>query len=103
MKTQTMVEVERPTRLAPRWHVILLDDDDHSYGYVIAMLEELFAMPVEKAFKCAREVDSTGRVILLTTSREHAELKQEQVHAYGPDPSIKKCKGSMSAVLEPAP
>ena len=67
------------------------------------MLEEIFAMPVEKAFKCAREVDSTGRVILLTTSRVHAELKQEQVHAYGPDPSISKCKGSMSAVIEPAP
>jgi len=102
VKTQTLVEVERNVRIAPRWNVILLDDDDHSYEYVILMLQGLFAMPVEKAFLCAREVDSEGRVIVLTTSKEHGELKQEQIHAFGPDPSIRKCKGSMSAILEPA-
>lgn len=102
MKTETLVEIERTTRAAPRWNVILLDDDDHSYGYVIAMLTRLFAMEVQKAFQCACEVDRTGRVILLTTTREHAELKQEQIHGFGPDPTIRKCRGSMSAVVEPA-
>jgi ATP-dependent Clp protease adaptor protein ClpS len=41
-------------------------------------------------------------VIVLTTSKEHAEIKQEQIHAFGPDPRIARCKGSMSAVIEPA-
>ena len=62
----------------------------------------LFGYPREKGFQMAKEVDSTGRVILLTTTKEHAELKQEQVHAFGPDPLLTRCQGSMTAIIEPA-
>ena len=86
----------------PPYHVILINDDDHSYEYVIVMLKELFAHPIEKGFKLAQMVDETGRAIVLTTTLEHAELKQDQIHAYGPDPNIPRCQGSMTAVLEPA-
>lgn len=86
----------------PPYHVILLNDDDHSYEYVILMLRDLFGHPVETGFEMAKEVDSQGRAIVLTTTREHAELKVDQIHAYGPDPNIERCKGSMSAVAEPA-
>ena len=51
----------------------------------------------------AKEVDTTGRVIVMTTTMEHAELKRDQIHAFGPDPLLKRCKGSMSAMIEPAP
>jgi ATP-dependent Clp protease adaptor protein ClpS len=57
---------------------------------------------VEKGYKMAEEVDTKGRVIVLTTTMEHAELKVDQIHAYGPDKSIPRCAGSMSAVMEPA-
>ena len=90
------------TRPAPLWHVILLDDDDHTYDYVIEMLRELFGHSVEQAFKMAREVDTSGRVVVDTTSMERAELKRDQVHAYGRDWRIEQCAGSMSAVIEPA-
>jgi len=96
------VEVESTTAIAPRWHVVLLNDDDHTYEYVIAMLVALFAKTPERAFQHACEVDASGRTILDTTSRERAELKVEQIHAYGPDPRIPRCKGSMSAEMEPA-
>ena len=92
---------ETHTRLAPRWRVILLDDDDHTYDYVIGMLMELFGHPVETAYEMACEVDATGSVIVDTTSRERAELKRDQVHGYGADPLIPRCKGSMSARIEP--
>ena len=95
-------ESEQRTRRQPPYHVILLNDDDHSYDYVIRMLKQLFGHPVEKGFKLAEEVDKSGRVIVLTTSREHAELKQDQIHAFGADPLIPRCKGSMTAVIEPA-
>jgi len=96
------VESETRLRYQPPYHVILLNDDDHSYMYVMVMLKELFAHPLELGFKMAEEVDATGRVIVLTTTMEHAELKQEQIHAYGPDPTIERCAGSMSATIEPA-
>lgn len=90
-------------RIQPRYHVILLNDDDHTYRYVIEMMLIVFGHPPEKGFLIAKEVDKAGRAICLTTSFEHAEFKQEQVHAYGADPYFgPKCKGSMTAVLEPA-
>lgn len=95
-------EVDPEVRLAPRWHVVLLNDDDHSYDYVIEMLQEIFAHDLQTAFAMAVEVDTTGRVIVDTTSKERAELKQEQVHAFGPDWRIPRCQGSMTAVIEPA-
>ena len=98
----TEVDTEQQVRYQPPYHVILMNDDDHSFAYVIVMLKELFGHPVEKGFKMAEQVDNEGRSIVLTTTREHAELKQEQIHAYGPDPTIQRCAGSMTAVIEPA-
>ncbi len=92
---------ETRTRRQPPYHVILLNDDDHSYQYVILMLLELFGHPVEKGMQLAKEVDETGRAIVLTTTLEHAELKRDQIHAYGKDKSVAKCKGSMWATIEP--
>ncbi|HBJ38717.1 MAG TPA: Clp protease ClpS [Planctomycetaceae bacterium] len=85
----------------PRYNVILWDDPDHSYEYVIVMVKELFRKPIETGFQVAKEVDTTGRAILLTTTREHAELKRDQIHAFGKDQYIERCKGSMSATIEP--
>ena len=38
---------------------------------------------------------ATGRAVVCTTSLERAELKRDQIHAYGPDKSIERCAGSM--------
>ncbi|MFP6611779.1 MAG: ATP-dependent Clp protease adaptor ClpS [Pirellulales bacterium] len=90
----------RPQR-QPRYHVILWNDDDHTYEYVVKMLRELFGHQMEHGFQLAEEVDGRGRAIILTTTKEHAELKCEQIHAYGRDPVIKACSGSMSSTIEP--
>jgi ATP-dependent Clp protease adaptor protein ClpS len=100
--TETKEKVDTRSKTIPPYNVILLDDDDHTYEYVIEMLRAVFGMSQEKAYLHACEVDSSKRTILLTTTKEHAELKAEQVHAYGPDPRIPRCKGSMTAVIEPA-
>ena len=86
----------------PPYHVILYDDDDHTYEYVIEMLQAIFGHPVERGFQLAKEVDENGRVICATVHKELAELRQEQIQSYGPDPRLPKCKGSMSASIEPA-
>ena len=91
---------KKPKR-QPRYHVLLWDDDDHSYAYVMVMLQKLFGYPVEKGYELAKEVDSRGRVIVLTTTLEHAELKRDQIHAFGKDDLIAGCAGSMSATIEP--
>jgi ATP-dependent Clp protease adaptor protein ClpS len=86
----------------PPYNVVLLNDDDHSYDYVVLMLNTVFGHPPEKGFELALEVDKTGRVVVATENLEVAELKRDQIHGFGPDPLIPRCKGSMSAVVEPA-
>jgi ATP-dependent Clp protease adaptor protein ClpS len=106
METVTLPKTEKATqpkqKRQPPYHVILLNDDDHTYDYVIRMLGALFGHPREKAYLLAKEVDTKGRAIVDTTTKERAELKRDQIHAFGPDPLLPRSKGSMSAIIEPA-
>ena len=86
----------------PLYNVVLLDDDEHSYEYVIEMLQKLFAMSGEQGFQHAREVDTTGRTVVMTCELPEAEFGKDQIHAYGADPRMPQSKGSMSAIVEPA-
>lgn len=88
-------------RRQPRYQVVLWDDNDHSYDYVIEMMRKLFGHPLEKGFQIAKEVDTRGRAVCLTTTKEHAELKRDQIHAFGRDHLIARCAGSMTATIEP--
>ena len=91
----------RPVHI-PRYHVVLLDDDVHTYAYVIEMLMHLFGHSRERAFQMAVTVDTSGRVIVDTTTKERAELKRDQIGAYGPDHRMRNSHGSMAALVESA-
>jgi ATP-dependent Clp protease adaptor protein ClpS len=82
------------------WNVVLLDDNEHSYDYVIEMLCRLFWKTVEEAYDHAVEVDSSGRTIVMTCEEDPALFAKRQIEAYGADPRMSESKGSMSAVLE---
>jgi ATP-dependent Clp protease adaptor protein ClpS len=99
--SETDTDVDEATALIPMYHVILLDDDDHSYEYVIEMLMVIFGHTEAKAYGMACEVDKAKRVVVETTYKERAEMRRDQIHAYGADWRIPHCKGSMSAVIEP--
>jgi ATP-dependent Clp protease adaptor protein ClpS len=88
--------------LTPQFHVVLLDDDDHTYDYVIEMLMRLFLKSESEAYNNAVEVDATGRTIVITCELEQAEFARDQIHGYGADWRMPRCKGSMSAIVEPA-
>ena len=95
-------ESGQKTKRQPPYHVILWNDESHTYEYVIGMMMELFGHPLEKGYLIAKEVDTQGRSVVLTTTMEHAELKRDQIHAYGKDAQISDCKGSMWSTIEPA-
>jgi ATP-dependent Clp protease adaptor protein ClpS len=90
-----------PDRPVP-WNVVLLDDQDHSYEYVIEMVQKLFGMSAEAAYNVAKRVDSEGRAVVMTTHKERAEFKAAQIMGFGKDFRIASCAGSMSAIIEPA-
>jgi ATP-dependent Clp protease adaptor protein ClpS len=101
--TVTVAAKPRDPKPLDLWHVILLDDDHHTYDYVIRMMQQIFHCDQSRAFTLAKTVDEEGRVICATLHKELAELKQQQIHAFGKDTLIASCTGAMSAVLEPAP
>lgn len=86
----------------PPYHVVLHDDDKHTYDYVMEMLRAIFGYDLDKTYAMAREVDVSGRVIVATVHKELAELRVEQIREYGPDPRIRHSPGSMRASMEPA-
>jgi ATP-dependent Clp protease adaptor protein ClpS len=89
-------------RVVPQYHVVLLDDDDHTYDYVIEMLQKLFLHSKAQAFQHAVEVDTSGRTIVMTCELPQAEYARDQIHGFGADPRMPRSKGSMRAILEPA-
>jgi ATP-dependent Clp protease adaptor protein ClpS len=98
----TTRRTEQAPSHAPRYHLVLLDDNDHTYEYVIDLLGHVFGYGREKAFALACIVDSEGRAIVETADETTVLHHQQQIHAYGADPRIPRCRGSMSAVVEPA-
>ena len=96
------VEDDTSNQLQPLYHVILLNDEDHTYDYVIEMLQKIFGFTESKALSHAVEVDTKGTTILLTCELEKAEHKRDLIHSYGPDWRLPRSLGSMAAVIEPA-
>jgi ATP-dependent Clp protease adaptor protein ClpS len=88
-------------RQAPFYNVVLLDDAEHTYDYVVEMLEKLFALSAEDAWNHAVEVDNTGRTIVITCELPAAEFGRDQIHGFGADWRMPNSKGSMSAIVEP--
>ena len=96
------IEVHREDIKSPLYRVVLLDDDDHTYDYVIEMLQKIFCLSSEHALRHAQEVDAAGRTPIMTCELAEAEFARDQIQGYGPDRRLPRSKGSMSAVVEPA-
>lgn len=95
-------EIVEKERLVPLYRVVLLDDNDHTYDYVVEMLQKIFVFSLEEAYRHAEEVDRAGRTVLITCELPQAEFARDQIQSYGPDVRLPRSQGSMSAVVEPA-
>jgi len=104
VKTVTSPETGTITnpRLENLYHVIILNDDEHSYEYVIEMLQSVFLISYSAAVSHTMEADTTGSSIVKTCGLEEAERLRDGVHAYGPDWRMPISRGSVAALVEPA-
>lgn len=96
------VEILERDLVVPLYHVVLLDDNDHTYDYVIEMLQKILIFSLDQAYRHAEEVDRCGRTTLITCELGAAEFARDQIRSYGPDWRLDRSKGSMSAEIEPA-
>ena len=84
------------TKLAPRWKVILLNDDVTTFQFVTDLLKSLFHKPHGEAVLLTHEIHHTGSALITVTNRERAELYVEQVR------SLARPRGfPLTATLEP--
>src|SRR4029077_15197578 len=90
-------ETDKTTKdqFSPLYHVIILNDDDHTFDYVIEMLQAVFGFTHATALAHTLEAHSTGSSIVLTCTLEETERKRDQVHAYGPDWRMPTSRGSI--------
>ena len=90
-------DVEERTQLAPRWKVLLLNDDVTTFEFVIWLLVTLFHKPRTEAQRLTWEIHETGAALVTVTNLERAELYVEQVH------SLARPRGfPLTAEIEPA-
>ncbi|MEO8376479.1 MAG: ATP-dependent Clp protease adaptor ClpS [Candidatus Sumerlaeota bacterium] len=100
--TETLPSAQTATEnaLAPLYELILFNDDQHSYQYVIEMLGSLFGMSPQDAYNVAYDVDFIGQAVVKTCPLEEAMVGREQIHNYGPDHRLEHSNGSMRAAVQ---
>lgn len=91
-RTETRVK----TRVAPRWKVILLNDDITTFEFVNDLLVRIFHKTRREAVRLTNEVHESGAAVVEITSLERAELYVEQVRSTARPAGFPLC-----ATLEP--
>lgn len=89
--TDVAVQYERPAC------VILFNDEDHTYQYVVEVLTKICKLNKNQAFKCAVEADLRGRTVVFRGSKEESNKVCEQIKNYGPDHRLLHSMSSMNA------
>jgi len=69
----------------PPYAVVLFNDDEHTFPFVIETLMKVFGYPQEKCYSITVQIHHDGRGIVWSGSREVAELKRDQIRSAGPD------------------
>src|SRR5437667_10902406 len=93
-------EVLERNQTVPLYRVVLLDDDDHTYDYVIEMLQKIFIFSLDQAYHHAEEVDRAGRTVLITCELPQVEFARDQIQSYGPAWRLERSLRSVSSVVE---
>jgi ATP-dependent Clp protease adaptor protein ClpS len=95
--------VARPKKQPP-YAVVLFNDDDHSFPYVVETLMKVFGYPLEKSYALTLQVHNEGKGIVWSGSREVAELKRDQIRSAGPDfYASQKVDFPLGVTIEPLP
>ena len=70
----------RKTRRLPPYNVVILNDEEHTFPYVIELLIKLFRHDLPKAEELTWRIHTTGRAVVYTTHKELAELQARPGH-----------------------
>ncbi|HEX6987105.1 MAG TPA: ATP-dependent Clp protease adaptor ClpS [Planctomycetaceae bacterium] len=72
-------------RPMPRYVLIVENDDQHTYPYVIEVLQKVCGHDRQRAYTLTNQVHFHGQAAVWIGPLEHAELKRDLIRGYGPD------------------
>ncbi len=101
-KKKPVTKTRPKPKKQPLYRVILWNDDDHTFEYVIIMMSRVFQYDFNKGQEIANRVHDDGRAEVAMVTMEVAELRRDQIRTFGPDPLVKDCYTSMYATIEVA-
>jgi ATP-dependent Clp protease adaptor protein ClpS len=95
---------ETRTRRLPPYHVVLFNDDFHSFEFVIEVIRKALGYDAQKAQLLTEEAHKSGRAIVWTGAKEVAEFKMERIQTFH---EIREPNGAqlgpLDCTIEPAP
>jgi ATP-dependent Clp protease adaptor protein ClpS len=95
-------EEEIKVRRLPPYHVILANDDHHSFEFVVEVLRKALNYTEEHSFQLTHEAHTKGRAIVWSGSKEVAELKAEQIQSFHEVRHDGAKLGPLGVSIEPA-
>src|ERR1700687_150570 len=102
--TKPKTHEETHTRRVPPYNVILENDDDHSFEWVMGVLIKALGYTAERAFELTHQAHRQGRAVVWTGPKEVAELKLDQILTFHEiRESDGKKLGPVGCTIEPAP
>jgi ATP-dependent Clp protease adaptor protein ClpS len=99
-QTEGETETETLTKSMLNHKVVLFNDEEHTYDYVVELLTQVCRLSRDNAFRCAVEVDMTGRTIVHYGERSECERMCSKIRSYGPDHRLPQSMGSMQAEVQ---
>jgi ATP-dependent Clp protease adaptor protein ClpS len=100
--TRTKPKQRAETRKIPPYHVILENDDHHSFPFVVEVLCKAMGFTEERAIQLTNEAHTKGRCVVWTGTKEVAELKAEQIQTYHEIRDDGRKLGPLGVTIEPA-
>ena len=97
---QAGVATAEETKAQRGFKVVLFNDEDHTYDYVVEMLTHVCCMAKEQAFRCAVEVDLEGRTIVHYGGHEACARISAQITSYGPDHRLMRSRSGMNSEVQ---
>ena len=96
-------EETRPKKQPP-YAVIVHNDEEHTFAYVIEVLQRVCGHSLAKATELTASVHFNGRAGVWSGTKELAELKRDQIRGFGTDfYATRPVKFPLGVTLEPLP
>jgi ATP-dependent Clp protease adaptor protein ClpS len=83
------------------YELLLLNDDTHTFEYVVALLWKVFGLPWNEGFVLTLNIHNHGRCVVFKGTWDQVQRKRARVIAYGRDPIWPWSTGPLTVEIQP--